>query len=140
MAPQYTIRDLTKEFDVSARALRFYESKGLLSPARKGSSRRYDERDRIRLMLTLRGKRIGLSLKEIKELLSINREPDATASDVKKLAEQKLADLEDKIRSLQRMKKALRSVAEHCPGRGPISDCSILRSLTDDRRGKGAKK
>ena len=71
MAPQYTIRDLTKEFDVSARALRFYEFKGLLSPPRKGSSRRYDERDRIRLMLTLRGKRIGLSLKEIKEIIDM---------------------------------------------------------------------
>ena len=69
--PQYTIRDLTKEFGVSARTLRFYEFKGLLSPTRRGSSRRYNERDRIRLMLTLRGKRIGFSLEEIKEIIDM---------------------------------------------------------------------
>ncbi len=65
----YTIRDLSKEFDVTMRALRFYEDKGLLSPYRDGPSRLYSRRDRARLKLILLGKRIGLSLMEIGKLL-----------------------------------------------------------------------
>ena len=79
-------------------------------------------------------------MKEISELLSIGRTPAATAGDVKRLAEEKIGDLEDKIRSLQRMKRALRKVAESCPGRGPTSDCSILQSLTDGPQSGRAKK
>ena len=88
-----------------------------------------------------RAKELGFSLKEISKLLSIGREPDATAGDVKRLAEEKLADLEDKIRSLQRMKRALRKVVESCPGSGPTNNCSILQSLTNGGRdSKEAKK
>ena len=136
------IGEVAKAAGVGIDAVRFYEREGLLpEPDRRPSGYRdYSSDAVLDLRFIRRAKELGFSLKEIKELLSINREPDATASDVKKLAEEKLADLEDKIRSLQRMKKALRDVAELCPGRGPLSDCSILRSLTDDRRGKGAKK
>ena len=56
---------------MSTRTLRFYESKGLINPQRAGTARRYDERDRIRLILTLRGKRIGFSLEEIKEIIDM---------------------------------------------------------------------
>lgn len=63
----YTISDLAKEFDVTPRAIRFYEDQGLVSPSRKGSRRIYKERDRIRLKLILRGKRLGFSLAEVKE-------------------------------------------------------------------------
>ncbi len=63
----YTISDLSKEFDVTPRAIRFYEDQGLISPSRKGSRRIYKERDRIRLKLILRGKRLGFSLAEVKE-------------------------------------------------------------------------
>ena len=63
----YTISDLAKEFDVTPRAIRFYEDQGLISPSRKGSRRIYKERDRIRLKLILRGKRLGFSLAEVKE-------------------------------------------------------------------------
>jgi DNA-binding transcriptional MerR regulator len=63
----YTISELSKEFDVTPRAIRFYEDQGLISPSRKGSRRIYKERDRIRLKLILRGKRLGFSLAEVKE-------------------------------------------------------------------------
>ncbi len=72
MVSQYRIRELANEFKVTARTLRFYESKGLLSPKRCGNTRQYSERDRVRLKLTLRGKRIGLSLEEIKEIIDMH--------------------------------------------------------------------
>ncbi len=67
----FTIRDLTREFDVSARTLRFYEEKGLLSPARSGQDRVYSRRDRARLRYVLMGKCVGFSLEEIKEMLDL---------------------------------------------------------------------
>lgn len=67
----YTISELAREFEVTPRALRFYEDKGLLSPRREGMNRVYSHRDRGRLQLILRGKRVGLSLLEIKEILDL---------------------------------------------------------------------
>ena len=67
----YSIRQLCREFDATARALRFYEDKGLLTPARKGQTRVYDSRDRARLKLILRGRRIGFTLQEIQEMLDL---------------------------------------------------------------------
>ena len=67
----YTIGDLSREFGVTLRTLRFYEDKGLLNPRRQGTTRLYDKRDRARLKLVLLGKRIGFSLVEIKEILDL---------------------------------------------------------------------
>ena len=65
----YSISDLAKEFALTTRAIRFYEGEGLLSPRRAGKRRVYAERERVRIKLILRGKRLGLSLSEIRELL-----------------------------------------------------------------------
>jgi len=67
----FTIRNLCVEFRVTPRALRFYEDKGLLYPAREGLNRVYNHRDRARLQLILRGKRVGLSLAEIREMIDL---------------------------------------------------------------------
>ena len=67
----FTIRDLTKEFAVSARTLRFYEEKGLLAPRRKGEQRLYSRRDRARLRYVLMGKRVGFSLEDVREMLDL---------------------------------------------------------------------
>ncbi len=67
----YSIRQLCREFGATARALRFYEDKGLLTPARKGQTRVYDSRDRARLKLILRGRRIGFTLHEIQDMLDL---------------------------------------------------------------------
>ncbi len=69
---EFSIRDLTAEFGVTARALRFYESKGLLKPDRRGQARVYSANDRARLALVLRGKRVGFSLDDIKEMLDLD--------------------------------------------------------------------
>lgn len=75
-ARTYTIRQLCQEFDCTPRALRFYEDKGLLAPARDGMNRIYSARDRARLALILRGKRVGLSLTELREILDLYELPD----------------------------------------------------------------
>ena len=76
----YSIRQLCREFDVTPRALRFYEDKGLLSPERRGMSRIYAARDRARLQLILRGKRVGFSLAEIAEMLALYDREDGGAT------------------------------------------------------------
>ena len=75
----YTITELATEFDITARAIRFYEDVGLLQPERAGRNRVYSLRDRTRLKLTLRGKRLGLSLSEIKQLVEMYDSPSDTA-------------------------------------------------------------
>lgn len=76
MTRTYTIRELTKEFEVTARTLRFYESEGLLGPERRGQARIYSQRDRARLTLILRGRRVGFSLAEIAEILALYEKGD----------------------------------------------------------------
>jgi len=68
---EFSISELAREFDVTPRAIRFYEDQGLLSPRREGQRRIYTSRDRTRLKLTLRGKRLGLALSEIRELIDM---------------------------------------------------------------------
>lgn len=67
----YTISELAREFDVTPRAIRFYEDQGLLAPTRAGQNRVYSKRDYVRLKLTLRGKRLGFSLSEVGEMVDM---------------------------------------------------------------------
>lgn len=71
MSRTYSISELAQEFDVTTRTLRFYEDKGLLKPQRRGTVRIYRERDRVRLRLALRGKRLGFSLDECREIIEM---------------------------------------------------------------------
>jgi DNA-binding transcriptional MerR regulator len=68
---EFSISDLAREFDITPRAIRFYEDQGLLAPRREGQKRIYTPRDRTRLKLTLRGKRLGLTLSEIRDLIDM---------------------------------------------------------------------
>jgi len=77
-AKSFTITELAAEFDVTPRAIRFYEDVGLLEPTRSGRNRVYSQRERTRLKLTLRGKRLGLSLQEIKQLVDMYDSPSDT--------------------------------------------------------------
>ena len=67
----YSISELAREFDVTTRSIRFYEDQGLLNPARQGQTRIYSKQDRVRLKLTLRGKRLGFSLADIRDLFDL---------------------------------------------------------------------
>jgi len=77
-APTFGIGELAKEFDLTPRAIRFYEDCGLLAPQRRGRQRVYSLRDRTRLKLTLRGKRLGLTLAEVRELVDMYESPRDT--------------------------------------------------------------
>ncbi len=87
MTSTYTITDLAREFDLTTRAMRFYEDMGLLQPERTGPGRRnrlYSARDRTRLKLTLRAKRLGLSLTEAKEIIDLYDSPRDTGVQLRK--------------------------------------------------------
>ena len=84
--PTYTIAELAREFELTPRAIRYYEDQGLIAPARAGVQRVYTKRDRTRLRLTLRGKRLGLSLAAIRELIDMyDTAPDQSSQLVKLL-------------------------------------------------------
>ena len=107
MATQFTIRDLAKEFDLTTRAIRFYEDMGLLRPERLGPGGRnriYSSRERARLRLTLRAKRLGLSLMEAKDIIDMYDSPRDTVPQLKKfiavLAEHR-QQLENQMREIQ---------------------------------------
>lgn len=71
MDQTYSISDLSREFDITTRSIRFYEDQGLLAPTRRGQTRIYSKGDRVRLRLIMRGKRLGFSLAEIKETIDL---------------------------------------------------------------------
>ena len=119
----FTIGELAREFDLTTRAIRFYEDCGLITPQRSGRNRVYSLRDRTRLKLTLRGKRLGLTLAEVKELVDMYESPRDTQPQLKKFLvvlathreqlEQQLADLHatlDEVRSHE--KEARRLLAQ----------------------------
>ena len=93
----YTISELSKAYDVTPRALRLYEESGLLGPKREGGKRIYFERDRVRLRLLLRGKRLGYSLAEIKELFDIYESNSGEKGQLLLLLE----NMEDKRKKLE---------------------------------------
>lgn len=118
----YTIGELAREFDLTTRAIRFYEDCGLLSPQRAGRNRVYTARDRTRLKLTLRGKRLGLTLAEVKDLVDMYESPRDTQPQLKKFLvvlaahraqlEQQMADLNvtlDEVRAHEKEARRLLS-------------------------------
>jgi DNA-binding transcriptional MerR regulator len=123
MATTYSISDLAREFDLTTRAMRFYEDMGLLQPERSGPGGRnrvYSGRDRTRLKLTLRAKRLGLSLTEAKEISDMYDSPRDTGPQLQKFldvlaqhrrqVEEQMADLQanlDEVKAHQREARAL---------------------------------
>ena len=111
----FTIRQLCVEFKVTPRALRFYEDKGLLTPAREGMNRVYSYKDRARLVLILRGKRVGLSLSEIREILELyDEDDDASAQNAHSLKKfrEKLVVLEQQREDIDSAIEELRGACE----------------------------
>jgi len=123
MPSQFSISDLAKEFDLTTRAIRFYEDMGLLEPERSGPGGRnrvYSSRDRTRLKLTLRAKRLGLSLVEAKELIDMYDSPRDTGPQLKKFMvvlaehrqqlESQLADLHATLEEVKTHEKEARNL------------------------------
>ena len=99
----YTIGELSREFGVTSRTIRFYESKGLIAPLRRGTARSYSRRDRAQLILVLRGKNLGFTLEEIKEYL------DLYAADTTQVAQLQhlLGKIDHRVELLRRKKMDL---------------------------------
>jgi DNA-binding transcriptional MerR regulator len=119
MVRTFTIRQLTKEFGVTARTLRFYEDEGLIAPERRGQTRIYSSRDRARIILILRGRRVGFALAEIREILDLYNPEDHGVrqtmharkkfeEQLHKLERQKI-DIED---SLTELRRAIKDIDE----------------------------
>jgi DNA-binding transcriptional MerR regulator len=117
MSGTYTISQLAREFDVTTRTIRFYEDEGLLSPKRDGSNRIFSHRDRVRLKLALRGKRLGFSLAEIRELFELY---DVSRDEHKQLEkfltrlERRRAQLEQQREDIEIMLREIDFFANQC--------------------------
>lgn len=114
----WSINELSKEFDITTRSIRFYEDEGLVSPTRRGQTRIYSRQDRTRLKLILRGKRLGFSLAEIAELLSLY-DPSGKNSDTQlktmiKKVHDKQAVLNQQLLDLQIVQEELAAAEQRC--------------------------
>jgi len=110
----FAIADLAREFDISTRAIRFYEAKGLLNPERVGATRVFRRRDRARLILILRGKRLGFSLRDISEYLSLYDAHSQTAqvNMLTDLIDRRVDLLERQLSDLQTTISELREIRQ----------------------------
>ena len=114
----YSIQDLAEQFNVTHRALRFYESKGLLAPVKRGQTRIYSERDKTRLMLTLRGKNLGFSLEECRDIIDMY--DPSRSDDTQQLLRlchkitQHRSDLLEKMNAIEATLKLMDEVEKKC--------------------------
>jgi MerR family transcriptional regulator, copper efflux regulator len=131
-----SIGDVAKQARVHVETLRYYERRGLLTePPRSTSNYRLYSEETVRRVRFIKGaQELGFSLKEILELLSLRAEPTTSCEDIRERAEAKITDIEEKMRALQAMKRALAKLITECSGNGPITECPILESFDS---GKG---
>ena len=127
----YTITQLAQEFDITPRAIRFYEDVGLLEPTREGRNRVYTHRDRTRLKLTLRGKRLGLTLQEIKQLVDMYDSPDDTAPQLQAFLQVLQAHRQQLQQQLEDIEVTLAEINQH------EARCRSLLLEATARRGSG---
>ncbi len=125
------IGEVARRTGVSVQAIRFYEREGLLpEPERRPSGyRAYPESVVRRLQFIRRAKDLGFSLREIRELFELRVEPGCNCGDVKGRVLRKIAEVDEKIAALERIRAALHALAESCAGTGPTSECPILDAL-----------
>jgi DNA-binding transcriptional MerR regulator len=131
-ATTYTISELADEFNITTRAIRYYEDQGLLSTQRRGNRRVYTRRDRVRLSLILRGKRLGFSLNETRELFDLyDNAPteDAQMSQFLNLLAQRRALLQQQMQDI----RAILSEIE-------VAEADCLRSMASRRRSQAAQR
>jgi DNA-binding transcriptional MerR regulator len=117
MSTTFTISELAKEFGISTRTLRFYEDQGLLSPKREGTNRVFSPRDRVRLKLALRGKRLGFSLAEIRdlfELYDVSRDEHKQLEEFLTRLERRRAHLEQQREDIEIMLHEIDFFANQC--------------------------
>ncbi len=113
----YSISELAHEFDVTPRTIRYYEDEGLLTPLREGQTRIYSHRDKIRLKLTLRGKRLGFSLAEIRELFDMydtDKSSKTQLHSMIQLIDEKRDALRQQLEDIQMVMAELEAAEQRC--------------------------
>ena len=125
--------ELASQGGVNRETVRYYERRGLLpKPPRTAAGYRAFDGDAVRrLRFIKQAQALGFSLKEIRALLALRLDPRASCADVRRRAEAKIADIDEKLRALRAMKRALVGLTAACAGRGPVSACPILESLEE---------
>lgn len=125
------IGEVARQTGISVEAIRYYERLGLVQEALRTDSgyRKFEPGVVRRLRFVQRAQALGFSLQEIRELLELRASPAASASEVHRLAEAKLAEVDRKLAELARIREALATVSCTCSGEGPISECPILDAL-----------
>ncbi|PZP22580.1 MULTISPECIES: MerR family transcriptional regulator [Pseudomonas] len=114
---RYSISDLARELDITPRAIRFYEEQGMLAPERRGQERVYGSRDKVTLKLILRGKRIGFSLAECKELIELYDPAEGNRVQLEtfmRKIEERRAQLDQQLLDIEQMKLELDTAEERC--------------------------
>jgi MerR family mercuric resistance operon transcriptional regulator len=134
MSTSFTIGQLARKAEINLETVRYYERRGLLpKPPRTPSGYRlFPAEAAQRLRFIRRAQELGFSLAEIRELLSLRLSPRTSSSEIRKRAQAKLSDIENKIKSLESMRTSLRKLAASCDGCGPVSQCPILESLAGE--------
>ncbi|MGA9869010.1 MAG: Cu(I)-responsive transcriptional regulator [Acetobacteraceae bacterium] len=132
--PGGTIGQAALASGVSAKMIRYYETIGLIRPASRsaGNYRTYEAADIQTLRFIARARSLGFSVDKITRLLALWREPGRNSADVKAVALRHVADLDERIRALQRMRAAIENLAAHCHG-DDRPDCPILDDLAAER-------
>src|SRR5438128_11515508 len=128
------IGEVAERGGVNLQTIRYYEREGLLpQPPRLPSGYRvYAEPTARRVRFIKRAQELGFTLAEIRELLSLRVDHERDRTEVRAIAQAKVADIEEKIRTLTAMRAALVRLTDHCRGHGPASECPILESLDSD--------
>ena len=131
-----TIGEVAKEAQVNIETMRYYERRGLVpKPPRSVSNYRLYPEDSVRRVRFIkRAQELGFSLKEIKDLLTLRASVGARCAQVEKRATDKIQDIEQKIKTLRAMKKALSKLVAECSGQGPVTNCPILESLDSEKK------
>jgi Zn(II)-responsive transcriptional regulator len=130
--PTFSIGQLAKRAGVAIDTVRYYERNAMLTPAGRLESgyRRYGETELKRLRFIRRAKVLGFTLADIRELLSLSDERNVAK--VKRAAEAKLAEVEQRLSELERIRSGLRSLVAACPGHGRAESCPILNALNEE--------
>jgi MerR family mercuric resistance operon transcriptional regulator len=128
------VGEVARQADVNLQTIHFYERKGLLpKPPRTAANYRVYSDDAVqRVRFVKRAQELGFALKDIKELLSLRVRPGSRCEDVRQRALAKLREIDEKIETLQRMRKALTRLIRECAGRKPITACPILEALDSE--------
>jgi MerR family mercuric resistance operon transcriptional regulator len=130
------VGEVARRAGVNLQTIHFYEREGLLpKPPRTASNYRMYSEDAVRRVRFIkRAQELGFTLRVIKELLSLRASPGTRCADVRLQAQAKLRDIDEKIGTLQRMRKALTKLIGECAGRGPVTSCPILEALDSENQ------